>query len=41
MTETISPAETPAAESPHLVRPQSDAAAVRAIEEASADPAVG
>jgi hypothetical protein len=34
MTETISPAEAPAAESPHLARPHTDAAAVRAIEEA-------
>ena len=35
MTETISPAETPAAESPHLARPHTDAAALRAIEEAT------
>ena len=34
MTETISPAETPAAEPPHLARPHTDAAALRAIEEA-------
>jgi hypothetical protein len=36
MTETIAPAETPAAESPHLARPHTDAAALRAIEEATA-----
>jgi uncharacterized membrane protein len=35
MTETISPPEAPAAESPHLVRPSTDAAAIRAIEEAT------
>src|SRR6266566_7661366 len=36
MTETISPAESQAAESPHLPRPETDAAALRAIEEATA-----
>ena len=35
MTETISPAEIPAAESPHLARPHTDAAALRAIDEAT------
>ena len=35
MTETISRAEAPAAESPHLGRPHTDAAALRAIEEAT------
>ena len=35
MTETISPAEAPAAESPHLARPHTDAAALRAIDEAT------
>ena len=35
MTETIAPTETPAAESPHLGRPHTDAAALRAIEEAT------
>jgi len=36
MTETISPAETPAAaETPHLARPHTDAAALRAIDEAT------
>ena len=35
MTETISPAESPAAESPHLPRPETDGAALRAIEEAT------
>ena len=34
MTETISPAEAPAAEVPHLARPHTDAAALRAIDEA-------
>jgi hypothetical protein len=34
MTETISPAEIPAAEPPHLARPHTDAAALRAIDEA-------
>jgi hypothetical protein len=33
MTETISPAATPAAEVPHLSRPHTDAAALRAIDE--------
>jgi hypothetical protein len=35
MTETISPAANPAAESPHPGRPHTDAAALRAIEEAT------
>ncbi len=36
MTETIAPAEAPpAAESPHLARPHTDAAALRAIDEAT------
>jgi hypothetical protein len=36
MTETISPAETlAAAETPHLARPHTDAAALRAIDEAT------
>jgi hypothetical protein len=35
MTETISPTDTPAAESPHLARPHTDAAALRAIDEAT------
>ena len=35
MTETISPTESQAAESPHIPRPQTDAAALRAIEEAT------
>jgi uncharacterized membrane protein len=35
MTETISPAETPAAELPRLARPHTDAAALRAIDEAA------
>jgi hypothetical protein len=35
MTETISPADTPAAETPHLARPHTDAAALRAIDEAT------
>ena len=35
MTETISPTETPAAEVPHLSRPHTDAAALRAIDEAT------
>ena len=35
MTETISPADTPAAEVPHLARPHTDAAALRAIDEAT------
>jgi hypothetical protein len=34
MTETISPAGTPAVESPQIARPHTDAAAPRAIEEA-------
>ena len=33
MTETLSPAETPAVESPQIARPHTDAA-LRAIEEA-------
>jgi hypothetical protein len=37
MTETISPAETPAAKSPHLARPHTDAAALRAIAEDCVD----
>jgi hypothetical protein len=36
MTETISPAESRAAESHRLPRPETDAAALRAIEEATA-----
>jgi hypothetical protein len=40
MTKTIAPAqnpaESPAAESPRLARPETDAAALRAIEEATA-----
>jgi hypothetical protein len=36
MTETIAPAETRAAESPRIPRPHTDAAALRAIEEATA-----
>ena len=36
MTETISPAESQAAESPRLARPETDGAALRAIEEATA-----
>jgi len=36
MTETISPAETRAADSPRIPRPQTDGAALRAIEEATA-----
>jgi uncharacterized membrane protein len=36
MTETISPAESQAAESPRLPRPHTDGAALRAIEEATA-----
>ena len=35
MTQTISPPESQPAESPHLPRPESDAAALRAIEEAT------
>jgi uncharacterized membrane protein len=35
MTETISPPESQPAESPHLPRPESDAAALRAIDEAT------
>ena len=35
MTETISPAATPVAEVPHLSRPHTDAAALRAIDEAT------
>jgi hypothetical protein len=35
MTETISLPENQAAESPHLPRPETDAAALRAIEEAT------
>ena len=35
MTETISPAESQAAESPRIPRPHTDAAALRAIEEAT------
>jgi hypothetical protein len=34
MTETISPAESQAAESPRLPRPETDGAARRAIEDA-------
>ena len=36
MTETISPAESQAADSPRLPRPHTDAAALRAIEDATA-----
>jgi hypothetical protein len=36
MTETISPAESQAAGSPRLARPETDGAALRAIEEATA-----
>lgn len=36
MTETISPAESQPAEPPHVPRPDTDAAALRAIEEATA-----
>jgi uncharacterized membrane protein len=36
MTETIAPAESQAAESPRIPRPHTDAAALRAIEEATA-----
>jgi hypothetical protein len=39
MTETISPADTPAARLPHLARPHTDAAALRAIDEVDARPA--
>jgi hypothetical protein len=35
MTETISPPDSQAVESPHLARPETDAAALRAIEEAT------
>jgi hypothetical protein len=35
MTETISPPESQAAESPRIPRPETDAAALRAIEEAT------
>jgi hypothetical protein len=36
MTETISPAETQAADSPRIPRPHTDGAALRAIEDATA-----
>ncbi len=36
MTETISPVESQPAESPRLPRPETDAGALRAIEEAAA-----
>ena len=36
MTETISRPESQAAESPHIPRPETDAAALRAIDEATA-----
>jgi hypothetical protein len=36
MTQTIAPAQSPAAESPHIPRPETDGAALRAIEEAMA-----
>ena len=36
MTETIAPAESQVAESPRIPRPHTDAAALRAIEEATA-----
>ena len=36
MTETIAPAESQAADSPRIPRPHTDAAALRAIEEATA-----
>jgi hypothetical protein len=35
MTETISPPESQPAESPHLPRPETDSAALRAIDEAT------
>jgi hypothetical protein len=35
MTETISPPDSQAVESPHLARPETAAAALRAIEEAT------
>ena len=36
MTETISPAETQAADSPRIPRPHTDGAALRAIDDATA-----
>ncbi len=36
MTETIAPADSQATESPRLARPETDGAALRAIEEATA-----
>ena len=36
MTETISPPESQPAESPHIPRPETDSAALRAIDEAAA-----
>ena len=36
MTETIAPAESQVAESPRIPRPHTDAAALHAIEEATA-----
>jgi hypothetical protein len=35
MTETISPGDTHTAEAPHIARPHTDAAALRAIEDAT------
>jgi hypothetical protein len=36
MTETISPPESQAAESPHIPRPETDGAALRATDQATA-----
>ena len=36
MTETIAPADSQATESPRLARPETDGAALRAIDEAAA-----
>jgi hypothetical protein len=36
MTETIAPPGSPVAESPHIPRPETDSAALRAIDEATA-----
>ena len=36
MTETIAPPDSPVAESPHIPRPETDSAALRAIDEAAA-----
>ena len=35
MTQTIAPSDTPAPESPHLARPETDSDALRAIDEAA------